>query len=176
MRKNRVLAAARPLHLVVMKTSFRIVGLPLAQFGPLFSLNDNELAQKGARRVIVDAKPGFPCRVSLEDAEIGENVILLPFTHHDVDSPYRGSGPIFVRERAKEADLAPGELPEVVRTRLISVRAYDDNGMMLDGTAVPASDVKAHIEKLFANPKIEYLHLHNAGAGCYSCKVERVRA
>ena len=156
-----------------MNTNFRIVGLPLAQFEPLFALNDGELAAKRARRMIVDAKPGFPCRIGLADAEIGETVILLPFVHHDVDSPYRASGPIFVRENAKEAQLAPGEIPEVVKSRTMSVRAYDKNATMLDGTVVRGSEIKAHIEKLFADPKIEYLHLHNAGAGCYSCKVER---
>jgi len=122
----------------------------------------------------VDAKPGFPCRVSLEDAEIGEQVILLPFLHHEVESPYRASGPIFVRENAKEAALSVGEVPELVSTRTMSVRAYDENSMMIDGTVVPGSEIKAHIEKLFADPKIAYLHLHNAGAGCYSCRVERV--
>lgn len=121
----------------------------------------------------VDAKPGFPCRVSLEDAEIGEQVVLTPFAHHDVDSPYRGSGPIFVRQKAKEADLSVGEIPEAVSTRTMSVRAYDKNSMMIDGSVVPGSEIKAHIERLFANPKIAYLHLHNAGAGCYSCRVER---
>jgi hypothetical protein len=157
-----------------MTTNFRIVGLPLAEFQPLFSLSDEQLAQKAARRMMVDAKPGFPCRVSLEDAEIGEKVILLPFIHHDVASPYRALGPIFVRENAKEARLAPGEIPEVVTSRTMSVRAYDQNATMLDGAVVPGSAIKSHIEKLFGNPKIAYVHLHNAGAGCYSCKVARI--
>ena len=156
-----------------MNTNFRIVGLPAKQFAPLFSLNDKELAARGARRMIVDAKPGFPCRIGLADAEIGETVILLPFVHHDVDSPYRASGPIFVRPNTPEANLRPGEIPEVVAVRTMSVRAYDENGNMVDGSTVPGSELKPHIEKLFANPRIEYLHLHNAGAGCYSCKVER---
>jgi uncharacterized protein DUF1203 len=156
-----------------MKTNFRIIGLSAAQFEPLYALSEKELAEKAAQRLRVDAKPGFPCRVSLADAEIGEQVILVPFVHHDVESPYRASGPIFVRENAKEIELAPGEIPEVLVSRLISVRAYDENGMMLDGTVVPGSELKPHIEKIFTNPKIKYLHLHNAGAGCYSCKVER---
>src|SRR5436190_22823567 len=115
-----------------MKTNFRIVGLPLTQFEPLFSLDDNELAQKHARRLIVDAKPGFPCRVSLEDAELGERVILVPFVHQPAASPYQASGPIFVRENANEATLPPGEIPEVVRSRVMAVRAYNDEGTMLD--------------------------------------------
>ena len=156
-----------------MKTNFRIVGLSADQFRPLYSLDEKQLAAKGARRMTVDAKPGFPCRVSLEDAEVGEKVILLPFTHHVTDSPYRASGPIFVREKVKQAGLAAGEVPEVVSSRTMSVRAYDTNSMMVDGTVVSGSEIKPHIEKLFADPKIAYLHLHNAGAGCYSCKVER---
>ena len=156
-----------------MSANFRIVGLPRAQFEPLFSLNEKELAAKDARRIIVDVKPGFPCRIGLADAEIGETVILLPFVHHDVDSPYRASGPIFVREQANEVNLTPGKIPQLVMSRTMSVRAYDATGMMLDGSVVAGPNMKSHIEKLFANRKIAYLHLHNAGAGCYSCKVER---
>jgi len=156
-----------------MTKNFRIVGLPLTDFEPLFSLSDEQLAHKGARRMHVDAKPGFPCRVMLSEAEIGETVILLPFVHHDVASPYRASGPIFVRENAKETQLATNEIPDVVLTRTMSVRAYDRAGMMLNSEVVPGHELTSHIEKLFANSKVSYIHLHNAGAGCYSCKVER---
>ena len=156
-----------------MTNSFRIVGLPLAKFTPLFSLSESELEQKHARRLIVDAKPGFPCRVSLEDSELGERVILLPFLHQPTASPYQASGPIFVRESANEAVLAPGQIPEVVRSRLMSVRAYDNDGMMVNAAVTPGGQLERHIEKFFANSRVTYLHLHNAGAGCYSCHVER---
>ena len=172
-RKNRVFGSSMVVDRVAMKTNFRIVGLPLAQFQPLFPLDNSELAQKGARRLIVDAKPGFPCRVSLQDAEIGERVILVPFVHHDVESPYRASGPIFVRERAKEIQPAPGEIPEVAAGRIMSVRAYNDKGMMINAAVTPGKELKSQIEKFFSDAKISYLHLHNAGAGCYSCRVER---
>lgn len=157
-----------------MKTSFRIVGLPLANFAPLFSLSETALAEKNAHRVVADKKPGFPCRVSLEDAEPGESLILFPFAHHSTDSPYRASGPIFVRENAKESALSPNEIPEAVRSRMLSVRAYDDNGMMLGSEVTEGSELEAQIERFFLNPRISYLHLHNARPGCYSCRVERV--
>jgi len=172
-RKNRVFGSSMVVDRVAMKTNFRIVGLPLAQFQPLFPLDNSELAQKGATRLIVDAKPGFPCRVSLQDAEIGERVILVPFVHHDVESPYRASGPIFVRERAKEIQPAPGEIPEVAAGRIMSVRAYNDKGMMINAAVTPGKELQLQIEKFFDDAKISYLHLHNAGAGCYSCRVER---
>jgi Protein of unknown function (DUF1203) len=168
-----VFGGGRVVNLVAMKTNFRIVGLPLAQFEPLFSLDENELAQKGARRLIVDAKPGFPCRVSLQDAEIGERVILVPFVHHDVESPYRASGAIFVCETANEIELAPGEIPDVVTSRVMSVRAYNDKGMMVNAAVTPGRELESQIEKFFSDAQISYLHLHNAGAGCYSCRVER---
>ena len=156
-----------------MQTNFRIVGLSAAQFAPLFAMSADQLAKRGARRMRVDSKPGFPCRVSLADADLGETVILLPFVHHEVASPYRAAGPIFVRENAAEADLSTSEIPELVSIRTLSVRAYDNNSMMIDCAVVAGSEIKPHIEKLFADPDIAYLHLHNAAAGCYSCKVER---
>jgi hypothetical protein len=157
-----------------MKTSFRIMGLPLQPFAPLFELNETELAKRGARRLIADKKPGFPCRVSLQDADPGEAVILLPFAHHAIESPYRASGPIFVREAADEASLAPGEIPAVLPARLLSMRGYDKNGMMLSANVVEGREIKAQIENCFADARINYIHLHNAGPGCYSCRVERV--
>jgi hypothetical protein len=71
--------------------SFQVVALPLESFDPLLTQSDEALQTIGARRLVVDEKPGYPCRVSLVDAEIGEEVLLVPFAHHDVPSPYRSS-------------------------------------------------------------------------------------
>jgi len=153
--------------------NFQIVPLRLKEFLPLFELSDSELAERGAHRMIVDANPGFPCRVSLQDAEIGEHVILLNYTHHPADSPYRATGPIFVREKAIEAKLRPGEIPAVVRRRTLSVRGYDAEGMMKNAQVVEGRILEGTIADFFADDRIAYLHLHNAGAGCYSCRVDR---
>ncbi|MBI3407856.1 MAG: DUF1203 domain-containing protein [Planctomycetes bacterium] len=138
-------------------------------------MDDSELAKHSARRCVADQKPGFPCRVSLVDAEPGERVILLPFEHHDVASPYRASGPIFVRERAQQADLDVNELPEVVRHRLLSIRAYDHAGLMIGAEVAEGRDLEVQIGCFFADAKVAYLHLHNARPGCYSCRVDPVR-
>jgi hypothetical protein len=153
---------------------FQINGLPLSEFSPLFTLDETELAKRGAQRLTVDHKPGFPCRVSLEDAEPGESVILLPFVHHNTASPYQSSGPIFVRESATEAVLAQNQIPPVVVDRLMSVRAYDRGGMMVDCDVAEGSRISDIIGRLFQNDRVSYLHLHNARAGCYSCRVDRV--
>src|SRR5918996_6612343 len=108
-----------------MNTSFQLVALPAERFAPLFRKRDAELEAIGARRMVVHEKPGFPCRVSLADAEVGETVLFLPFTHHDVSSPYRAAGPIFIRSGAATASPSAGEIPAMFRHRLLSIRAYD---------------------------------------------------
>ena len=101
--------------------TFRIHALPAGPFEADFQLDDATLRERGIRRVIADGKPHYPCRVSLQDAVEGERLLLLPFLHHDVDTPYRASGPIYVREDAVQAQPAveravsnygePGNLP-----------------------------------------------------------------
>jgi hypothetical protein len=156
------------------RTHFRIAGLPLTPFEPLFALADAELGRHGARRCIVDSKPGYPCRVSLVDAEPGERVILLPYPHHDVPSPYRASGPIYVREHACEAVPGIDEVPESVRSRLLSVRAYDETGFMVGAGVTEGRDLEDAVGQFFGDERVAYLHLHNARPGCYSCRVDRV--
>lgn len=123
--------------------------------------------------MIVDEKPGYPCRVSLADAEVGETVLLVPFTHHDVSSPYRASGPIFVREGATTANPRAGEIPTMFRHRLLSIRGYDADAMMVSAEVVDGTDLEDNIRRLFADETVEYLHIHNARPGCYNCRVVR---
>ncbi len=156
-----------------MSNSFRFVALHYEEFAPHFGKSDGELREINARRMVVDVKPGFPCRVSLVDAEVGETVLLLPFIHHDVSSPYRGSGPIFVRRGAKAANPAVGEIPALFRHRLLSIRAYDEEAMMVGVEVVKGIELEDAIRRHFANPSASYLHIHNAGPGCYNCRVVR---
>jgi hypothetical protein len=111
--------------------------------------------------------------VSLTDAEVGETVLLVPFTHHDVSSPYRASGPIFVRQGARTVSPAVDEIPVMFRHRLLSIRGYDADAMMAGADVVNGSELEEAIRRLFANESVSYLHVHNAGPGCYNCRVER---
>lgn len=156
-----------------MGTSFRFVALPYEPFDPLFDLSDEDLASAHIHRVVVDESPGSPCRVSLVDAEVGETVLLLPFTHHDVATPYRASGAIFVRQGATRATPDVDEVPAMFAHRRLSVRAYDRTGMLLDSEVVDGSGLETTIRHLFGNGEVSYLHIHNAGPGCFNCVVER---
>jgi hypothetical protein len=158
---------------MIATVPFRISALPLDAFAPFFALSDAELAARGMRRMIAESKPGFPCRVSLVDAEVGERVLLLPYAHHAGPGPYRASGPVFAREAARQAQLGVNEVPESVRSRLLSVRGYDREGIMVGSDVTEGRSLEGVVSRLFSEERVDYLHLHNARAGCYSCRVDR---
>jgi hypothetical protein len=154
-------------------STFRLVGIDPEPFQPLFELDDAQLRALGAMRCHATSSPGFPCRIGLEDAAVGDELLLLPFLHQPGASPYRASGPIFVRKGATQATLAAGCVPAYVTRRQISVRAYDAAHMMVDASVCDGPDVASEIERQFENAAVAYIHLHNAKRGCFSCRVER---
>lgn len=148
-------------------------GLPLEAFRPLFGLSDAELRRRGAVRMTADGKPGFPCRITLQDADPGETLLLLNWRHLDADTPYRSDGPVFVREAALESFAARNQVPEQQRIRLLSVRAYDNGGWMQGAQVVEGTALEPAIAKFFADPAVDFLHVHNANRGCYACRIDR---
>ena len=150
--------------------SFQLVGLPYEPFAGYFSLSDAELGALGMCRVVATEQPGYPCRVSLRDAAVGEELLLLPYVHQAEKSPYRASGAIFVRRRAQQCVLEPGVIPDYVRLRLISVRAYDSSHLMTAAEVCEGSEVGAALQDLFSRREVAYVHLHNAKRGCFSCR------
>ena len=156
--------------------SFQLVGISPLPFQPLFELPDAELAKLHAKRVVATEKRGFPCRVSLVDAEVGEELLLLPYAHQPAASPYRASGPIFVRKGADQRFLELNEVPEYVSLRLMSLRAYDSAHMIVDADVCEGQSVAPAIERLFSDARVQYIHLHNAKRGCFSCLVRRAQA
>ena len=153
--------------------TYRITGLDPAPNRSLFGLPDAELARRGIVRMTVTKKPSFPCRVSLTDRDIGETVLLVNHVSHDVANPYRASHAIFVTEGATEAAEYVDEVPPVFGPRVLSLRAFDKDGMMADAILTQPGEADAGIRKLFENPEIVTIHAHNAARGCFSAKIER---
>jgi Protein of unknown function (DUF1203) len=154
---------------------FQVSPLRRDDFEALLSLNDEALALHGAKRYVADKKPGFPCRVSLQDAEPGERVVLIPYSHQPAQSPYRASGPIFVREAARTASLPPDTVPELLRSRLLSVRAYDEHHLMTAADVIDGQQLESLLTRTLENARVSYIHIHFARPGCYACRVDRVR-
>ena len=156
--------------------SFQVSALDVNQFSHLFGRDDETLGRSGVLRVVVDEDPGYPCRVSLQDAPVGESALLLNFEHQTATSPYRSSHAIFVREWAEQAWPAENEVPDFLRQRLLSVHAFDAGGMMLEAEVVDGEELEALIETMFRIELVSYLHIHNARRGCYAALVERGRS
>ena len=152
---------------------FQITALPAKQFRHLFGADKKALETLGATRMTVDSYPGFPCRISLEDVPVGEAVLLLNYEHQAAMSPYRSRHAIFVREHAEEASLDPGDVPEQLRRRLLSIRAFDADDMMIEADVAEGSDFERPVEAMLAIPKTSYLHVHYAKRGCYAARVDR---
>ena len=151
---------------------FRIRGLDPAAFAPLFAMTDAELARRRALRRVADEKPGFPCRVSLADAETGAAVLLLNYEHLPVDSPYRASHAIYVSEGATRFD-GVNIVPPALRARYLAVRAFDAAGMMVDADTVQGTEVEGLVERFLSRRDVDYLHAHFARRGCFAARIDR---
>lgn len=154
--------------------AYRIRGLDPRLFNHLFQLDDTALARRGILRRRVAACGTSPCRVSLQDAQPGEEVLLLAFAHLTEEaSPYRASGPIFVRRAAAEAYDAVDTVPPILPARLISLRAYDAAGMIVDAGVVPGVEIESHIYRFLTRPDVAHVDAHFAARGCFACRIER---
>ena len=151
--------------------NFTVSGLSAEPFLPLYGLSDAELAERRARRVIAGAA-GFPERIELHDAEPGETLLLVNYEHQSANTPYRSSHAVYVREGATEP-WSGGYVPEVMRKRLLSLRGFSGDGSMVDADVVEGCDAEGLIERLLANPTIEYIHAHYARPGCYAARIDR---
>lgn len=152
--------------------AFRIRGLPAEDFAHWFALGDAELAARQALRRRVDAPFAYPCRISLTDAAVGDEVLLINHEHLAVASPYRSRHAIYIRAGEQTCD-AIDAVPDMLRRRLLSLRAFDAAGLMTGCDVVDGRDLEAGIAALFAEPQAEYLHAHFARPGCYAARIER---
>ncbi|MEZ5970531.1 MAG: DUF1203 domain-containing protein [Hyphomonadaceae bacterium] len=152
--------------------TFQITGLDPAPFAHLHAMSDEQLATGGAQRVRVAQKPAAPCRISLDDAEIGENVILLNYTHQGAETPYHQQGPIFIRE-TNARFAAQNVIPPALARRTLSLRGFDADDMMIEADLTEGAEAQRLIERFFANPDVAYIHAHYARRGCFAALIER---
>jgi len=153
--------------------SFTICGLALEEFQSLFCLSDEALKERGIIRQKASTKPGYPCRITLDDAEPGETVLLLNYESHKTESPYRSSYAIYVRETASKSQTYTNELPPVLIGRPIALRIFNADGMLIGADLSLGEDLSEKIEKAFQLKEAEYLHAHNAMHGCFAAEIRK---
>ena len=153
--------------------AYRIEGLAPRAFASLFGMTDDELAALGAMRVTADAPGSFPCRVTLEDAEPGEELVLLNHVSHDVTGPFRTTYGIYVRKAAQEAACFTDSAPPMLDRRTLGLRGFDEAGMLRGALLAMPGTADALIRELLDRPEIATIHAHNAAYGCFLARIER---
>jgi hypothetical protein len=153
--------------------SFRITGLSPEPFAPLYGQSEEQLARRGVVRRVVDRKPGYPDRIELRDVEVGDSVLLVNYAHLPVETPYRSSYAIYVREGAESRYDRVNEVPQVFRPRVLALRAFDASHMLRDADLVEGTAVESLIERLLSNPETAYIHAHYAKPGCFAALIQR---
>ena len=152
--------------------TYRVQGLDPTPYRELFGLPEEDLAERGIVRMTVDS-PAYPCRVSLTDRAIGERVLLINHVSHDVANPYRAAHAIFVTETNEEAAEYVDRVPPVFEKRILSLRGFDVDGMMIEAALTQPGEADAGIRKLLANRAVATIHAHNATRGCFAARIER---
>jgi uncharacterized protein DUF1203 len=152
--------------------AYRIEGLAPEAFESLFSMTAGELAERGAVRVTADSASGYPCRVSLEDAAPGEELVLLNHVSHDVAGPFRTAHAIYVRKGAAAASYAD-QAPAYLDKRTLGLRGFGADGMLKDAMLAMPGEADTRIRDLFERPVIATIHAHNAAYGCFLARIER---
>jgi len=151
---------------------FLISAVPAAEFQHYFVMDEAELANHFGRRLVADG-PGFPCRVSLMDAAIGEDILLINYEHQPAPTPYRASHAIFIRRDAVQAQFSRNEIPQNFYSRTLSLRGFDHAHMLKAASVVPGADLDMTLRELFDDAAIAYIHIHNAKHGCYHARPDR---
>lgn len=153
--------------------SFRITGLEPAQFTRYFGMSEGALAAHRALRRVSEGRPGYPCRVSLDDVAAGGEVILINYEHLPVDSPYRATHAIYVAADSRERWDRVDEIPPALARRLLSLRAFDRNGLMVSADVTEGAEAAPTIEKMLADAQVDFIHAHYARAGCFAARIDR---
>ena len=153
-------------------TAFTFTALPSSL------LDETREREVAARRAVSPEPDGgaFPVRCCLRDVADAEDVLLVSVRPPSADSPYAAHSPVYVHREPCDGHGANGAMPEVLRNRLLSLRAYTAEHM-ITGTATEHGRHAARaIAELLADPRAEYVFVHFAGPGCYVCRVDRAAA
>ena len=154
---------------------FRIRGLDAEIFRPLFALSGEQLRARDIHTQFADeSQPGFPCRVRLEHAAYGERLLLLNYVHQPAASPYHSAHAIYVAESSVVTFDEVDVIPAPIRERLLSIRAFSANHMIVDADVIDGARAEELMIRLCTNPDVQYLHIHYAKRGCYAARVDRL--
>ena len=118
---------------------------------------------------------GAPCRHCLRLADAGEPVLLGSYDLPGPRGIYWTPSPIFLHAGPCRRFEAADTVAPIIRSRLVSVRAYDADEMCLYdlGQVVEGWEVDAPLSRALDDPRTRFVNVHTARPGCLLCRVER---
>jgi hypothetical protein len=122
----------------------------------------------------VEIASGYgPCRQCLKTFNQGQEERIL-FTYQPFISPgaLPAPGPVF--KACRQYDEL--HFPEELRAVPLVLESYGERGVLLSQRRVAERTVEDLIEEQLAEPRVEYLHVRNAEAGCFIARVQPVFA
>lgn len=153
--------------------NYIVEGLSPEPFQHLFGMTDEALEQHNVKRCVCNKEHSFPDRVSMRDLDIGETALLLNHTSMDKETPYKASHAIFIKEELQSPYKAENEIPDVMYRRMLSLRAFDKDGMIIHAGLASGDDIEQTIKTMLLDPEVEHIDAHNAGRGCFSGRISR---
>lgn len=140
---------------------------------PISPAEADALRMQGGPVSIADEHPGYPCRQCLQDAAIGEELMLVSHDPFTTDSKYRSASPIFIHRSPCPPYVEEGGLPDQLTRRQLSVRAFDGDAMMIDAAVIDGGQLEPTIDRFFSDGHTDHIHVHNATRGCWAVAVGR---
>jgi hypothetical protein len=122
--------------------------------------------------VVADEANSYPCRHCLEDAQLGERMLLFSHSPFEKIGPYKEFGAVFAHERRCVRASKP-QIPEQLRRRLLALRGYSADQKILAADVVQGTAIEPLIEELLQKPGVAYVHARFAKFGCFACRIER---
>jgi hypothetical protein len=125
----------------------------------------------------VSDEDGNPCRHCLRLTKAGERLILFTHRPFETPGPYAESGPVFVHADPCERYDPQGGIPRDFLDRSLTLRSYGstDRGALsiVDAVVAAPGDAEGALGHLFADERVQFVHVRNPAWGCYDFRVER---
>ncbi|WP_323776463.1 DUF1203 domain-containing protein [Leisingera sp.] len=116
-----------------------------------------------------------PCRHCLQYIPEGAGMLILAHRPFPEAQPYAETGPIFLC--AGHCARHQGEaVPEVLeRAPDYLIKGYSAGHRIIYGTGIviPQAEMMARAEAIFADERVNYIHIRSSRNNCYQARIDR---
>jgi len=116
-----------------------------------------------------------PCRSCLRRTREGERRLLMSYNPYREPGQVPVVGPVFIHEQPCTPFFGPG-FPEELRGLPMVLQGHLKAAAGLVHRRLEGASPEAAIEAMLDDPRIEFITLRNAEAGCFIARVEREAA